>query len=187
MQAPKSLIDALMKTPDGLRDKVVLAVNVPNITKLVYTVADKHVVLEKATTPGSKDPTLSWQLREPAAMAADSKKIDHVLNELKGLQVVEKGFIDEPGSLAQYGLDAPRVTIELTDGKDALPKLLIGKSADDGSGTYVKRDNAPLVMKVPAASRFITLLEINPNRLRDLSVMKIDRTKVKSIELKGKD
>jgi hypothetical protein len=187
MQAPKSLYDALLKTPDDLRDKVVLAVNVPNISKLSYTIGDKRIVLERAPVAGSKDVTPIWQLREPAQMSADSKKTEHILNEIKGLQVVSGGFIDAPAGLDQYGLDKPRAVIELTDGKDALPKLLIGKSADDGSGTYVKRDNAAVVMKVPAATRFLTLLEVNPNRLRDLSILKLDRAKVQSIVLKGKD
>jgi hypothetical protein len=187
MQASNSLYTALLQTPDDLRDKLVLAVNVPNTTKIAYTLKDQQVLLEKAATPGSKDLTPVWQLRQPAAMPADSKKVERILNELKSLLVTKQGFLDQPGDLAQYGLAKPQATIDLSEGDTALPQLALGKAADDNSGVFVKRADSKIVMKVAAGSRLLSVLEVAPNRLRDLSVLKLDRTKVNAITIKGKD
>ena len=182
LQVAASLYDSLLKTPKDLRDKVVLAVNTANATKLTYTVDGKQVAFEKAATPGAKDTTPVWQLKQPLALPADASKVQGILSNLRSLQAAD--FVDTPGDLAQYGLDKPQARVEVTQGATKLPVLLIGKPAGDGANVYAKRDNAPGVVKVGAT--ILKDLETRPNRLRDLLVLKLDRAKVKEIALRAK-
>lgn len=181
VQVPGSLYAALLKTPQDLRDKTILAVNPINASRLSYTVGASTVELEK--TAPVKDKPGAWQLKKPQALAADNKKVEKLLNDLRGLQAT--GFVDEPGPLAQYGLDKPVCTIAVEEGVTKLPLLSIGKAASDGSGTYFKRADSPVIFK--ANGSLVRGLETKVERLRDLQVLKLDRTEIKSIVMKAKD
>lgn len=181
VQVPGSLYAALLKTPQDLRDKTILAVNTINATKVAYTVGTSTVELEKGAPV--KDKPGVWQLKKPQALTADSKKVEKLLQDLKGLQAT--GFVDEPGALEQYGLDKPTCTIAIEEGTTKLPLLSIGKAASDGSGTFFKRADNPVVFK--ANGSLVRGLETKAERLRDLQVLRLDRTEIKSIVMKAKD
>lgn len=177
-----SLYKALLKTPEELRDKVVLAFDSTKATKLEYTVEGKDVVLEKAPAKGAKDNTPVWQLRKPADTLADSRKADAMVSNLKSLQALQ--FVDEPAALSTYGLDQPagKFTVTERDGKPVT--LLVGAETSDKGGRWAVREGGKVVMKVRAG--FLKDMETSANRLRDLMVAKLDRTKITEIAIRRK-
>lgn len=175
-----NLYDSCLKDRTDLRDKTIVKLDQPDVTRLAYTVGGKSVELVKE--PAKKaEQQATWQLKQPADLPADEKVVSGLLSTIDLLRAT--AFVDAPGDLAQYGLAKPQGRIEVRQGKDEnLPAILLGKEATDHTGLYVMRDGGKLVYKVRAS--FADDLETDPNRLRDLLVMEVDRTKVKEISLR---
>ncbi|MBI2302792.1 MAG: DUF4340 domain-containing protein [Armatimonadetes bacterium] len=181
-----SLYDSCLKEPADLRDKTVLAFKSEDVTRVAYSLNATQVVLEKgqpAKKAGAGEATPTWQLRQPSNLPADSKAVDKILSEMDLLRATE--FIDTPGNLAQYGLTTPRGKIELAEAGKPLPAVLLGKATADGASIFVMQAGGDTVMKVRAS--FEHDLPLNPNRLRNLTVVSFDRTKVKKIKIQRKD
>lgn len=108
-----------------------------------------------------------WQIKNPGDYAADATEIDKVLNRLNSERAKE--FVDEkPSDLSRYGLNAPKVQVDLMLGENRAKKtLLIGALA--GDKYYAKDESRAPVFKVDSA--FVSVL--NPNlytlRLKDLA------------------
>lgn len=181
--AAGSLYDACLKDRRDLRDKTVLAFKSEEVTKIAYSLDGREVLLEKTQPDKSKDERPVWQLRKPVDLLADQKKVDSLLSTFDLLRAT--AFVDDPTDLKPYGLVQPRGRIELTTGSKTLPALLLGKAAADGTGMYVKLADQNVVLKVRTS--FADDLILEPNRLRDLLVVKFDRTEVKEISLRQKN
>jgi len=184
VQVAGNLYDSLLKNEQDLRDKTVLDVSPEEVTKLSYTVAGQTVQLEKQAAKKAGDPA-AWQMLQPTKLPADSKRIKGILDTIDLLSAT--GFIDDAGAAADatYGFAKPQATVEVTQGDKALPKLLFGKTRNDGAVVYVKRDGQPTIYEVRAS--VVEDLTTNPNRLRDLLVADLDRTLIDRIELRQKN
>lgn len=194
LQVAGTLYDQLYKTPADLRDKTVFPIQSEDVLKVQYTVNGQEVALAKQadakpeTDAESEDEGLkpaerpTWQMLKPVALKADSRAVEDLLSSCELLRAT--AFVDSPGDLAQYGLSQPRARIELEQAGGKKVVVLVGREAADKSGLYAKRDDSAVVMTVRAT--FLDDLDTSPNRLRDLSILALDRTLVQSIAIRQK-
>jgi hypothetical protein len=122
-----------------------------------------------------------WQLVEPAKAEADASEISAVTSNLSSLEV--QRVVDEnPSTLAEYGLEPPRVDVafRLKNEKD-FRHLLIGEKTPTGGDLYAKRQNDKKVFLV---SSFLENTFVRtPFDLRDKRILEFEREKVDSIEI----
>ncbi|HIE50539.1 MAG TPA: DUF4340 domain-containing protein [Armatimonadetes bacterium] len=177
------ILDKLRKEPKDLRDKKILDFEKDQATHLVITKAGQTVEL-KRTQKAEGEKEEEWQLVQPVKLQADTEKVSDILYALRDLRATD--FIDNPSDLAPYQLVSPRAEVTLTveERKEPL-KLLVGKKAADGTGLFVMRPGTSVVYKVRTG--FWDDLETDVAKLRNLLVLKFDRTEVRRITLVHED
>lgn len=121
-----------------------------------------------------------WTLAEMPGVDVDETEVSGIVNGLAALE--SNRVIDEqPASLAEFGLDQPRVTAAFTDAGGKQHAVLIGKKTPTGGDLYAKTDASPRVVLIGS------WLEDTFNRsrfdLRDKSVLKFARDAVSTITL----
>ncbi len=88
-----------------------------------------------------------WRMTSPRETRGDEEGIEEVL---KGLSAPVKEFVDDrPASLEEYGLEAPRIRIEVTGSDGGTHGLWIGGGAENGF--YAKSLSQPSVFTVDSA------------------------------------
>ena len=90
-----------------------------------------------------------WLLDKPLDAKADGTEVTSFLSSLRGARAEE--FVDEPATLADYGLDAPREKVAVVTGNELIRKeLWIGaeKAKDSKNVLWVKRPDAAVVYGV---------------------------------------
>lgn len=100
----------------------------------------------------SKDPTAGWVVVSPIAGPADREALESAFTQMSGMMqslVVKENANKE--DLAEYGLDAPRVRldIELASGKKHA--LLVGAQNELQASYYVTDENAKTIWLAPDA------------------------------------
>lgn len=122
-----------------------------------------------------------WELVAPSKADADPSEISSVTSNLTSLEV--QRVVDEnPGDLAQYGLNPPRVDVafRVKDEKD-FRHLLVGEKTPTGGDLYAK---LPADKKVFLISSFLeSTFNRSPFDLRDKRMLEFDRDKVESLEV----
>jgi hypothetical protein len=122
-----------------------------------------------------------WRIVEPEELTADRTEASGLATSLSTLEV--QRVVDEaPPSLAEYGLETPRVEVTFRTGETAEPRrLIIGDKTATGGDLYARTDASQRVFLIPA------YLESTFNRslfeLRDKSVLKFDRDRADAIAL----
>jgi hypothetical protein len=87
-----------------------------------------------------------WRATEPFEASLDSEILERVLLSACALRAF--GFIDAPGPLAQYGLDPPRIRVELTELDGSRQAILLAPEPQ-GELWYAAREGSPHVFRVP--------------------------------------
>jgi Domain of unknown function (DUF4340) len=167
------------KQPEGgeaaasKQEKVYAGLQADKIQEIrVHSEAGDSTVLRK-----DKD---GWKIAEPIAAAAQESEASGIANALAQLDVAR--VIDEnPASLADYGLGAPRVEIQFkASGDKDFRKLFIGQKTPTGANLFAKRNDDKRVFTIAAFQ------EQTFNRstfdLRDKTAIKFDREKVDHID-----
>ena len=127
-----------------------------------------------------------WQIVEPTATAADETEVSSLTSGLSTLEI-QRVVEEKPASLAEYGLQEPRVTVALTtSGASAGTKrLLIGRKTPTGGDMYAKIEGQARVFLIQA------YLDSTFNRgtfdLRDKHLLKFDRSQIDSLEIQSGD
>ncbi|MGA2363514.1 MAG: DUF4340 domain-containing protein [Candidatus Aminicenantales bacterium] len=144
-----SLLADLEKKPDELREKKVTA---------FYSWEAQKVFLKRgpfqltAAKEKVKDED-KWLLETAAKDAADGDKIDSFIRKIEGLEATS--FIDNPKSLAEYGLDKPAAEVTVwtkgNDGKTMETGLLVGKEDKDKKQVIVKNVKLDYLFRVDAS------------------------------------
>jgi hypothetical protein len=122
-----------------------------------------------------------WMIDSPIKASADPSEITSVTSNLTTLEI--QRVVDEnPGDLAQFGLNPPRVDVAFRlKGEKDFRHLLIGEKTPTGGDLYAK---LPDQKKVFLVSSF---LDNTFNRtsfdLREKKILAFDRDKVTSIEV----
>jgi hypothetical protein len=164
------------KALGDLRAKEVLAFEHDGVTSVRLTSPVAEIQLVR-TGPADER---RWEMAKPRKAAADDRAVDDVLYALSGLRA--EHFVDKPGPLADYALDKPRLQAELTvSGRKTPIQLLVGKTAADQSGVFVKRADAATVYRV--AQTVLADLAPHPMRFLSRQVLKLNRDDIERIVL----
>jgi Domain of unknown function (DUF4340) len=127
-----------------------------------------------------------WKIDKPAALKADDTEVNSLLSSLRGTRAED--FVDEPGSLTDYGLDEPREKIAVLVGADKTRKeLWLGaeKAKDSKNVLYVKRADSPTVYAVGTWTW--SGLNKDVSALRDKTVLRFDKASVAAVEVTRRD
>ena len=100
----------------------------------------------------SKDDKGQWQIEQPLKAKADQKRMDRLISDAISKNI--HNTLKEPGSLAEYGLDSPRVTATFHPGDDTSRTLMLGDTVPTGNYAYIKQKSAS---DISSASRLITI------------------------------
>jgi len=134
------IIEKLSHSAADLRDRTLLAVKADDATAITIARGDSTIALEKDG--------FDWKMTSPKEVKADRSAARDLVKLLEETKIDE--WIDEPGDLAQYGLDKPTTITVKQEEDDDKPakefKLLVGKK--DGDFCYAKLPDSPCVVKV---------------------------------------
>lgn len=124
-----------------------------------------------------------WKLSVPREVAADGNEVDSLLTTLENLETDEI-VVESTNDLKQFGLEAPRNTVSVTQDGAAQPLLLLlGDKTPDGGGVYAKTPEKPRVFTI--ASFQESSFSKKPFDLRDRDLLKVKRDAVKVLEITG--
>jgi hypothetical protein len=126
-----------------------------------------------------------WKIAEPLSTAAQDSEATGIANALSQLEVAR--VIDEnPASLVDYGLGAPRVEIQFKAAGDKdFKKLFIGQKTPTGANLFARRNDDKRVFSIAAFHD--GTLNRSTFDLRDKTAIKFDRDKVDHIEVTADD
>lgn len=120
-----------------------------------------------------------WRLAKPVDAAASQGKLKALVSQLRF--ATGRGYIDEPESLSDYGLDPPYAELSAYGSTGEGQTLLIGwaSSAEDKTGFFVKRTDNPSVFIVDA--HLIPLLPAGPGDFREKRLFTREAKNLKTI------
>ena len=187
-----SALDDLTKSPTDLRDRSVIKFNPETVSNIQFTYFNSHQLKDKPVKPESSltdnnHKTFhcekrggTWRITHPIKAKADREEIEHVLSELRLLQVstfeADQAAAKTPTQLEKIGLKTPRIQIELTDGNNTYA-LDIGSEVPPENGTpghvYVKSVHQHAIYTVSAA--IYRLLNTSVFDLRDKRIIDFQR------------
>lgn len=124
-----------------------------------------------------------WDMVKPAAYPVEKLTADGVaqaFGELTYKEVIE----ENPGSLAEFGLEKPVQEVEAIMKDGSSRKLMIGNSLPVAGTTYIKMGDTPTVYEVEDS--VLTRLTKTTEDFLDKTVLKLEYDQVKSIELEWK-
>jgi hypothetical protein len=119
-----------------------------------------------------------WSLVEIPGAEVDEAEASNIATALSTLEA-SRTVDEQPPSLAEFGLDKPRIQVAFTDAGGKQHAVLIGSKTPTGGDLYAKVADSPRVMLIGS------YLEESLNRsrfdLRDKSAMKFARDAVGSV------
>ena len=127
----KDLVDKLSKSADDLRDKTLVPFQRWDVDSIILENASGKFQFVK--TDGD------WFLDGPSKNKADWAGINGILDVLEK-PVVE--WIDNPGALANYGLETPTTRIVLKKGNGIITECAFGNSAANGVYAKISGDSS---------------------------------------------
>ncbi len=82
-----------------------------------------------------------WMLVEPLEFRADANRIDGILAKLEILEIRSRLPRSEAEGLPEYGLDRPRLVLEITDDRGRTRKVRFGADAPLGESVYAQAED----------------------------------------------
>lgn len=179
---PASLRATLWKDPQQLREKKVARFEADDVTQVILDHGETHVVAVRQAAATEPSETAKWALTAPLQTAADEWSVKQVINNVRDLRA--EGFLDEPKSDAELGLDRPQavVTLKLADGRTLT--ITLGKIAEVEVGDppttkkiiYARTSERDEVLLLPADA--LDKVRKTAFDLRDKSVLRLTRDDV---------
>ena len=126
----KDLVDKLLIPSDSIRDKALVPMQRWEIDSIFLTNAKGRFSLIKSSG--------EWFLGDKKKKA----KWGSVNGILDAMEKPVKAWVDEPSSLAAYGLDKPSIRIVLKQGSKVIGDCAFGKSATNGIYAQVQGDQS---------------------------------------------
>ena len=117
-----------------------------------------------------------WRMQSPLRTRGDEEEIRKVLNRLSA--PVEEFVDDSPAGLGEYGLDPPRLRVEVTAADGAAHTLWIGGGAE--SGYFAKNLSQPSVFTVDSV--LVDRLDEAASGLRFKHLLAFERKEVDRVE-----
>ena len=132
---------------------------------------------------GERNSAGQWHITAPTALPADQSAVSSLLGTFSSLNS-ERLVEEKAGNLAPYGLDAPKLEVDLTEKGNKTQKLLLGDATPAGSGMYAKLDGDPRIFTIPSFDK--TSIDKSANDLRDKRLLTANPDKISQVELTAK-
>ena len=132
---------------------------------------------------GERNSAGQWHITSPTSLPADQSAVSSLLGTFSSLNS-ERLVEDKAGNLAPYGLDAPKLEVDLTGKDNKTQKLLLGDATPAGNGMYAKLDGDPRVFTIPGFDK--TSIDKSANDLRDKRLLTVDPDKISQVDLVAK-
>jgi hypothetical protein len=132
---------------------------------------------------GERTSAGQWRITSPTPLAADQSAVSSFLGIFSSLNS-ERVVEEKASNLASYGLDAPKLEVDLTEKQNKTQKLLLGDDTPAGNGMYAKLDGDPRVFTVPGYDK--TSIDKSANDLRDKRLLTLDADKISQVDLLAK-
>jgi hypothetical protein len=135
-----SLVSALQKGADELRDKKPVKFATDEVTRIEMEKAGLKLTAEKDTAG-------VWTIVMPERREAKSWKLNSLLTDLAQIEV-EEFAAEKTDDLARFGLKEPALRIRLNGMEGELVEALLGE--DGGGNLYLMLGGAPQVYRIDA-------------------------------------
>jgi hypothetical protein len=132
---------------------------------------------------GERNSTGQWRITAPSSFPADQSAVSSLLGTFSSLNS-ERLVEEKAGSLAPYGLDAPKLEVDLTEKDKKTQKLLLGDATPAGNGIYAKLESDPRVFTIPSFTK--TSVDKSANDLRDKRLLTVNSDKISQVDLVAK-
>jgi Domain of unknown function (DUF4340) len=132
---------------------------------------------------GERNGAGQWHITSPTPFPADQSAVSSLLGTFSSLNA-ERLVEENAGNLTPYGLDAPKLEVDLTE-KDKKPhQLLLGDNTPAGNGIYAKLGGDPRIFTIPSFDK--TSIDKSANDLRDKRLLTVDPNKISQVDLVAK-
>jgi hypothetical protein len=132
---------------------------------------------------GERNSAGQWHLTSPTPLPADQSAVSSLLGTFSSLNS-ERLVEDKAVNLTPYGLDAPKLEVDLTQKNNKTQKLLLGDDTPAGNGIYARLDGDPRVFTILSYHK--TSIDKSANDLRDKRLLTVDSDKISQVELVAK-
>lgn len=132
---------------------------------------------------GERTSAGQWRITSPTSLPADQSAVSSLLGTFSNLNS-ERLVEDKASNLAPYGLDAPKLEVDLTQKDNKTQKLLLGDDTPAGNGIYAKLDGDPRVFTIPSFHK--TSIDKSANDLRDKRLLTVNSDKISQVDLVAK-
>jgi hypothetical protein len=132
---------------------------------------------------GERSSAGQWHITSPAPLPADQSAVASLLGTFSSLNS-ERLVEEKAGDLAPYGLDAPKLEVDLTEKNNQTQKLLLGDATPAGNGMYAKLDGDPRVFTIPSYDK--TSIDKSANDLRDKRLLTVNADKISQVDVVAK-
>ncbi len=158
----------------------------PAIIKLDSSSITRLDLKKKDTAPVvlTKGHSGKWEITEPKPFGADQDTVSSMLSTLSALNS-ERLVEDKASDLTLYGLDRPRVEVDLIDKSNKTQKLLIGDDTPTGSAVYAMLAGDPRVFTMASYTK--NSVDKSLNDLRDKRLLTLNADKISRIEVVRKN
>ena len=181
---PSSVLTALKKTAEGLREKKLVQVNKDEVRSLKLSHGETEVKVENRREE-DKD---RWFITAPITARADEFQVEQAINEVTGLEA--EAFVQEVGEASKYGLDKPSLRVELVDKDGKKSGITIGAECKEPMETsetelvFARADGRTEVMVLKAATA--AELRKKPLDLRDKSLVELTKNDITYVRVQSK-
>lgn len=152
----------------------ILSLNQPDIAQIsIQHFAQQPIELVK-------DQSGTWQITQPIPLAANQEAVSTLLSSLSSLDS-DRLIEDKVSDLAQYGLDSPRLALNVKLKNKQSQKLLIGDRTPTGNSYYAMLAGDPRLFTLATYNE--SSLDKSANDLRDKRLITADFDKVSQIDL----
>jgi hypothetical protein len=128
----------------------------------------------------------AWQLTEPVSDLADGNEVEGVARTLYGHRASKDDFVsDDPGSLADYGLDSPDLMVTITGSGEVQSVIFSAVTEDEATTYYAKNAVESGIVKVPGS--LFQNLRKEPAGLRERSLAEFTVTRVQELGVASAD
>ena len=132
---------------------------------------------------GERNSAGQWHITSPTPLPADQSAVASLLGTFSSLNS-ERLVEEKAGDLAPYGLDAPKLEVDLTEKNNQTQKLLLGDATPAGNGMYAKLDSDPRVFTVPSYDK--TSIDKSASDLRDKRLLTVNPDKISQVNVVAK-
>jgi hypothetical protein len=132
---------------------------------------------------GARNSAGQWRITSPMPLPADQSAVSSLLGTFSSLNS-ERLVEEKASNLVPYGLDVPKLEVDLSEKDNKTQKLLLGDETPAGNGIYAKLDGDPRVFTIPKYDK--TSIDKSANDLRDKRLLTVDSDKISQVDLLAK-